>query len=41
MLSDDPLVILGTCAALTWALRAGSLCLGWRLPVYRARPPRN
>ncbi|MBQ0748603.1 MAG: trimeric intracellular cation channel family protein [Roseovarius sp.] len=41
MLTDDPLVILGTCAALTWALRAGSLSLGWRLPVYRARPPRN
>ncbi|KGM87754.1 putative membrane protein [Roseovarius mucosus DSM 17069] len=41
MLSDDPLVILGTCAALTWALRAGSLGFGWRLPVYRARPPRN
>ena len=40
-LSDDPLVILGTCAALTWALRAGSLGFGWRLPVYRARPPRN
>ena len=41
MLTNDPLVILGTCAALTWALRAGSLSLGWRLPVYRARPPRN
>lgn len=40
-LSTDPLVILGVCAALTWALRAGSLALGWRLPVYRARPPRN
>lgn len=41
MLTDDPLVTLGTCATLTWALRAGSLSLGWRLPVYRARPPRN
>jgi uncharacterized membrane protein YeiH len=40
-LSTDPLVILGVCAALTWVLRAGSLALGWRLPVYRARPPRN
>ena len=28
------------CAALTLILRAGSLGLGWRLPVYRARPPR-
>jgi hypothetical protein len=34
-------VILGICAALTWALRAGSLAFGWRLPVYRARPPRG
>ena len=40
-LTNDPLVILGTCAALTWALRVGSLTLGWRLPVYRARPPRQ
>jgi uncharacterized membrane protein YeiH len=30
-----------TCAALTFALRAGSLALGWKLPVYRARPPRR
>ncbi len=37
----DPLLVLGTCGALTWALRAGSLAFGWRLPVYRARPPRN
>jgi uncharacterized membrane protein YeiH len=29
-----------TCAAITWALRAGSLVFGWRLPVYKARPPR-
>lgn len=29
------------CAAVTVTLRAGSLALGWRLPVYRARPPRN
>ncbi|WP_413874231.1 trimeric intracellular cation channel family protein [Albidovulum sp.] len=28
------------CAAVTFALRAGSLTFGWRLPVYRARPPR-
>lgn len=28
-----------TCAAVTFALRAGSLMFGWRLPVYRARPP--
>lgn len=29
------------CAAVTFALRAGSLTLGWKLPVYRARPPRR
>ncbi|CAM4194576.1 trimeric intracellular cation channel family protein [Palleronia rufa] len=27
-------------AVATFALRAGSLALGWRLPVYRSRPPR-
>ncbi|MBV2358906.1 trimeric intracellular cation channel family protein [Thalassococcus sp. CAU 1522] len=29
------------CAAVTVTLRAGSLAFGWRLPVYRARPPRR
>lgn len=29
------------CAAVTFALRAGSLVFGWRLPVYRSRPPRG
>ncbi len=38
--TDAPLVILCSCAGLTWALRAGSLAFGWRLPVYRGRPPR-
>jgi uncharacterized membrane protein YeiH len=33
-------VALAACAAVTLTLRAGSLALGWRLPVYRARPPR-
>ncbi|HAW48539.1 MAG TPA: trimeric intracellular cation channel family protein, partial [Roseovarius sp.] len=41
LFTNDPLVVLGICAALTWALRAGSLAFGWRLPVYHARPPRN
>jgi uncharacterized membrane protein YeiH len=31
---------LAACAAVTLALRAGSLAFGWRLPVYRSRPPR-
>lgn len=28
------------CAALVLGLRAGSLALGWRLPVYRSTPPK-
>ena len=28
------------CAAVTFLLRAGSLAFGWRLPVYKPRPPR-
>lgn len=28
------------CAAATFVLRAGALLFGWRLPVYRSRPPR-
>ena len=38
---DDRLIPLGLCAAITWALRAGSLTFGWRLPVYKSRPPRR
>ena len=34
-------VALVICAAVTLALRAGSLAFGWRLPVYKARPPRR
>ncbi len=29
------------CAAVCWALRAGSIAFGWHLPVYRSRPPRS
>lgn len=29
------------CAGVTFALRAGSLAFGWRLPVYKSRPPRS
>lgn len=29
------------CAAVTFLLRAGSLIFGWRLPVYRSRPPKG
>ncbi|SEL95513.1 Uncharacterized membrane protein YeiH [Roseovarius azorensis] len=41
MFTGDPLIVLAVCAATTWALRAGSLAFGWRLPAYRARPPRS
>jgi uncharacterized membrane protein YeiH len=40
-LTSEPLVMLLACALTTWALRAGSLAFGWRLPVYKARPPRR
>ncbi|MDP2085288.1 MAG: trimeric intracellular cation channel family protein [Gemmobacter sp.] len=34
-------VALAACAGVTLALRAGSLAFGWRLPVYKTRPPRR
>ncbi|HSF64012.1 MAG TPA: trimeric intracellular cation channel family protein [Paracoccaceae bacterium] len=37
--ADTALALLA-CAAATLTLRAGSLAFGWRLPVYRTRPPR-
>lgn len=39
-LFGQPRLALWACAAVTFGLRAGSLALGWRLPVYHARPPR-
>lgn len=36
----DTLTVLAACALLTWGLRAGSLAFGWRLPVYKSRPPK-
>lgn len=41
LVTRQELFILIACAGVTWALRAGSLAFGWRLPVYRARPPRT
>lgn len=29
------------CGAVTFALRAGSIAFAWRIPVYKARPPRQ
>lgn len=40
-LSPDALIPLLLCAAVTWGLRAGSLAFGWRLPVYKSRPPKQ
>lgn len=40
-LGVDELVTLATCALICWALRAGSLMFGWRLPAYKSRPPRH
>ena len=31
---------LAVCAVVTWCLRAGSMHFGWRMPVYKSRPPR-
>lgn len=32
---------LVACAVVVWVLRAGSLVWGWKLPVYKPRPPRT
>ncbi|OYX45001.1 MAG: hypothetical protein B7Z02_02905 [Rhodobacterales bacterium 32-67-9] len=39
ILPDGAALIL--CAGVTFVLRSGSLVFGWRLPVYRSRPPRR
>lgn len=36
----DTRAVLGSCALVTFLLRAGSLRFGWQLPVYKSRPPR-
>lgn len=38
-LGTGPALIL--CGAVTFAARAGALAFGWRIPVYRSRPPRQ
>ena len=37
--AEKPVALLAA-AAVTFALRAGSMAFGWKLPVYRSRPPR-
>jgi uncharacterized membrane protein YeiH len=40
-LFSHPAAPLVACIGVTFALRAGSLAFGWRLPVYKPRPPRD
>ena len=40
-LGASGLPVLAICAGVTWVLRAGSMWFGWRLPVYKARPPQQ
>ncbi len=37
----DPILTASVAIATCFVLRAGSLAFGWRLPVYKARPPRQ
>lgn len=39
-LDGGPDLALLACAVATFALRAGSMIWGWKLPVYRKRPPK-
>lgn len=39
-LTDSATLTVAACAMTTLVLRSGSLRFGWRLPVYRNRPPR-
>ena len=41
ILTTHPVAPVLACMLTCFALRAGSLAFGWRLPVYRARPPRS
>jgi uncharacterized membrane protein YeiH len=41
VLPGPPALSVLAAAFVTFALRAGSLRFGWRLPVYKPRPPRN
>lgn len=36
----QPSLVAAACITVTFALRAGSIALGWRLPGYKSRPPR-
>jgi len=36
----SPSLMALACAVVTFTLRAGSIALGWRLPIYKSRPPK-
>lgn len=40
-LTGHLLAPLAACTAVTLVLRAGSIAFGWRLPVYKSRPPKQ
>ena len=40
-LTENPLAALAACTIVTLTLRAGSIAFGWRLPVYKSRPPKQ
>ena len=40
-ITQNPLLALAACVATTLFLRAGSILYGWKLPVYKSRPPKG
>ncbi|MDB9857922.1 trimeric intracellular cation channel family protein [Amylibacter sp.] len=40
-ITSNSLAALAACTAVTLILRAGSIAFGWRLPVYKSRPPQE
>lgn len=38
-ITSNPILILAACTLVTLILRAGSIAFGWRLPVYKSKPP--
>ena len=39
--TEHPLAPLAACTVITLILRTGSIAFGWRLPVYKSRPPQE
>ncbi|MEP6067516.1 MAG: trimeric intracellular cation channel family protein [Paracoccaceae bacterium] len=40
-LGFSPSLMALACAVVTFTLRAGSIAMGWRLPIYKSRPPKS